>query len=142
VHVQIRFEHPIVTRDAKGFDEICLTVGDHVKCLKKQEKLGSEDYEWPGPQAGSGASIRIASTGGLFGLGKGVVDHREAAGNWGLFRLLLQQATASPGSTPTETMFTWWLDRRNIGIRCTVIWPSMYNPLTRPLAIRFPQRLN
>jgi len=140
VRMVVRFDRPILTGDPPDFDRVCLTIGDKERCVKwKEEKSVSEEFEWPGQQAGRGASIKIIND--RFLLGEKAVDMRTANGTWGIFRLL-SQAVTSKGNSPTETRFSWFFANGTIIIPCAVSCQSMDNPLSRPLALKIPARLN
>jgi len=137
---QVTIEPPVSPSDASDFDRVCLSIGDQETDLHwKKERSVSAKFDWPGSQVGRGASIRIVNE--RFLLGESLVDSMSVDGDWGLFRLL-SRADKVQGAGRAEYRYHWTL-RSGIDVYCLFkAETSAYNPFSRTLAVRFPDRLN
>lgn len=140
MNVEVKIEPPIPSSDAPDFDRICLTIGDQEACLHwKKERALTAKFEWPGAQGGRGAAIRLINE--RFILGESFVDSMASEGDWGLFRLLARAEKLATGSK-AEYRYRWMF-RTGIVIPCLFkAETSTFNPFSRPLTVRLPDRLN
>jgi type VI secretion system protein ImpL len=140
VTVEIKMEQPILTDDSPNFDRVCLSIGSQDHCFSwKKDRFLTTRYEWPGPESGRGAGIRLIND--RFILGESLVDSMNAEGDWGFFRLLAR-AEKLQGSTRAEFRYRW-LFKQGIVIPCVVkAETSTYNPFSRGLGVKLPDQLN
>jgi type VI secretion system protein ImpL len=137
---QVTVEPPVPPSDASDFDRVCLLIGDQETDLHwKKERSVTAKFDWPGSQVGRGASIRIINE--RFLLGESLIDSISVNGDWGLFRLL-SRADKSQGAGRAEYRYHWSLSS-GIDVYCLFkAETSAYNPFSRALTVRFPDRLN
>jgi type VI secretion system protein ImpL len=105
----LKVDFAIHVRPAKNVASTTLTIdGETYEYRNGQEEW--KQMKWPGPQKGSGASIRMKSK-------QGLVDVVEFSGDWALFRLIeAGQLTSWPG----ERAFAITWDAPNLEAKVTI----------------------
>jgi len=139
--VEVTIERPMYSSDSPDFDQIYFTIGGEEALLNsKKDPKFPKRFGWPGSEPERGAGIRIIHE-QMWPFGPEIVDSMSADGPWGFFRLLARAQRSETGSN-AEYRYRWKF-RNGIVVPCLIkAETTIYNPFSRALAVRFPDRLN
>jgi type VI secretion system protein ImpL len=139
--VQIKFGVRMLKPQDDKIDEIHLTVGGHPEIYEVKKNPPPRDFDWPGPQATSGAALKAVNKKGI--LGRDVLAEQKVEGLWGWFRLVEQWNPSRRSNAEYECMWKVRKDNKEYLLRCSLVSRSAVNPFAPGFFnFRCPAQLN